>query len=111
MSRLDKSPEISRIELHTERVSAARGHPTAGHHLDHIDSTLLALGDRGTDRVRTLHDPTEEVAMAGGNGQRWAGGLDQRKARTWRVTKRQSLIAHVAKIADRGHTSGRLLPQ
>ena len=68
MSRVDEGPKISRIELHTKRVSPDRGHPTAGHHLDHIDATLLVLTYRGADIVRTRHNPTEVVAMAVGNG-------------------------------------------
>src|SRR5829696_367087 len=98
MSRVDESPEISRIELHTERVAADRGHPAAGHHLDHIDATVLMPADRGADCVRTLHDSTEVVAVAVGNSQWWSGGLDARKACAWRVTERQRAIADVTEV-------------
>ena len=111
MSRVDECPEISRIELHAQRVGADRGHPAAGHHFDHIDATLLVLADRGADRVRTLHDSAEVVAVAVGNSQWGAGGLDARKACAWRVTERQRAVADVAEVADRGHTGSRLLPQ
>jgi hypothetical protein len=66
--RVDECPKIGRVELRSERVGADRGHPAAGHHLDHIDAAVFVLGDRGADRIRTLHDTVEVVAVAVGNG-------------------------------------------
>ena len=66
VGRVDEAPQIGRIELHAERVRADRGHPATCHHLDHVDATLLVLADRGADRLRTLHDSAEVVAVASG---------------------------------------------
>src|SRR6478735_8651330 len=93
MSSVDDRLEIGGIELHPERVAPERGHPAAGHHLDHVDTVPRVLADGVADRVRALHHPAQVVAVALGDGQGWPSRTHARKARGSGVAERHGAVA------------------
>lgn len=98
-------------ELHTPRVRPEGEHAAARHHLQHVDTSLGALGHRGADGLLAVDRPTEEVTVARRLGEGRSRRQDARFAGRAAVAGDEGAVADVAEIADRGHARGRLLAE